>query len=126
MSKQGVLVKLRISCKEIQRHEKQKEYERTNEEDHTFPVLIRDIICPSISSKGFMTPFLLCMKTLGTKLEAMKAKEREERSTNQEEISREEKGASMHENQRGGQAFISTGGSSEIFHADIEKISQAF
>ena len=32
----------------------------------------------------------------------------------------------MHENQRGGQAFISTGGSSEIFHADIEKISQAF
>ena len=32
----------------------------------------------------------------------------------------------MHENQRGGQAFISTGRSSEIFHAGIEKISQAF
>ena len=32
----------------------------------------------------------------------------------------------MHENQRGGQAFISIGGSSEIFHADIEKILQAF
>ena len=91
MSKQGVLVKLRISCKEVQKHEEQKECEGTNEEDHTFPVLIRDIICPSISSKGFTTPFLLCMKTLGTELEAMKAKEREGRSTNQEEISREKK-----------------------------------
>ena len=71
-------MKLRISCKEVQKHEEQKECEGTNEEDHTFPVLIRDIICPSISSKGFTTPFLLCMKTLETELEAMKAKKTEE------------------------------------------------
>ena len=85
-----------------------RENRRTNEENHTFPALIWDIICPSISSKGFATPFLLCMKTLGTEPEAMRAREKKGRSTSQEKISKDARGKCA-QIPRGGQAFISTG-----------------